>query len=242
VLEGEDAYRGPWATYEGERIGELSGPTEEEREKYEKDLQAAEEAAEQEKEKRGKATPAKPIPTGSEKTIFHGKEEHDYMGRTYMHVPQDLDVNLLGEPGTKECFVPKKLLHTWTGHTKGVSAIRFIPRSAHLLLSGSMDSKVKVRMTPGSQIEFTPFFSSSYRLPALTLHLIALGCISRPPRASHILGPLQSCPRCNIQQRWHTILECILRPEHEALGYRNWKMHLHLHDQEDPLRRQIQPG
>ncbi|KAG0206763.1 hypothetical protein BGX28_001836 [Mortierella sp. GBA30] len=140
VLEGEDAYRGPWATYEGEGIGELSGPTEEEREKHEKSLQAAEE----EKEKRGKAAPAKPIATGSEKTVFHGKDEYDYMGRTYMHVPQDLDVNLNAEPGIKECFVPKKLLHTWTGHTKGVSAIRFFPKSAHLLLSSSMDSKIKI--------------------------------------------------------------------------------------------------
>ncbi|KAF9273747.1 hypothetical protein BGZ68_001245 [Mortierella alpina] len=140
VLEGDNAYRGPWATYEGEGIGELSGPTEEEREKHIKSV----EAAELEKEKRGKATPAKPVAAGSETTIFHGKEEHDYMGRTYMHVPLDLDVNLHGEPGSKECFVPKKLLHTWTGHTKGVSAIRFIPKSAHLLLSGSMDSKVKL--------------------------------------------------------------------------------------------------
>ncbi|KAF9942977.1 hypothetical protein BGZ75_001922 [Mortierella antarctica] len=140
VLEGDNAYRGPWATYEGEGIGELSGPTEEEREKHDKSVVAAE----LEKEKRGKATPAKPVAAGSETTIFHGKEEHDYMGRTYMHVPLDLDVNLHGEPGSKECFVPKKLLHTWTGHTKGVSAIRFIPKSAHLLLSGSMDSKVKL--------------------------------------------------------------------------------------------------
>ncbi|KAG0033358.1 hypothetical protein BGZ82_006132 [Podila clonocystis] len=140
VLEGENAYRGPWATYHGEGIGEISGPTEEERDKHDASVKAAEE----EKEKRGKATPAKPIATGSESTVFHGKEERDYLGRTYMHVPQDLDVNLLGEPGVKECFVPKRLLHTWTGHTKGVSSIRFFPKSAHLLLSGSMDSKIKL--------------------------------------------------------------------------------------------------
>lgn len=140
VLEGDNAYRGPWATFEGDGIGELSGPTEEERDVHDKQREAAEE----EKQARNKATPAKAVANGSETTVFHGKEEHDYMGRTYMHVPLDLDVNLNGEPGTQTCFVPKKLLHTYTGHTKGVSAIRYFPKSAHLLLSGSMDTKIKV--------------------------------------------------------------------------------------------------
>jgi WD40 repeat protein len=73
-----------------------------------------------------------------------GKAERDYLGRTYMSVPTDVDVNLGGEPGAQECFIPKRLIHTWTGHTKAVSAIRFFPQSAHLLLSCSMDGKVKL--------------------------------------------------------------------------------------------------
>ena len=81
---------------------------------------------------------------GLEKTTFHGKAEHDYLGRTFMSVPTDLEVNLQGEPGTQECFIPKRHIHTWSGHTKGVSAIRFFPKSAHLLLSCSMDTKIKI--------------------------------------------------------------------------------------------------
>ncbi|KAG0044263.1 pre-mRNA-processing factor 17 [Gryganskiella cystojenkinii] len=142
VLEGENAYRGPWATYDGEGIGEVSGPSAEEREKHEKALEKSEE--EKSKKDTGANKTIKPIAAGTETSKFHGKEEHDYMGRTYMHVPLDLDVNLRGEAGSQECFVPKRLLHTYTGHTKGVSAIRLFPKSGHLLLSGSMDSKVKL--------------------------------------------------------------------------------------------------
>ncbi|KAL1920910.1 uncharacterized protein VTP21DRAFT_11545 [Calcarisporiella thermophila] len=137
VLEGENAYQGPWAGYEGETVAEAE-PTEEEL--------AAQAEAEAEAETtvdEGKKSKEMDI-GGGERSIFHGKEMYDYQGRTYMHVPQDVDVNLLGEPGEQECFLPKKHIHTWTGHTKAVSAIRFFPESAHLLLSCSMDTKVKL--------------------------------------------------------------------------------------------------
>ncbi|KAI9327000.1 WD40-repeat-containing domain protein [Obelidium mucronatum] len=131
-------YKGPWAGYvdEDEERG-LSGPTEEEKAALEAALASTPAAIIKQVE-----VVADP---GKEKSVFHGASEFDYLGRTYMHAPTDIDgVNLHGDPGSRECFIPKSLVHTWTGHTKGVNQIQFIPKTAHLILSASMDSKVKL--------------------------------------------------------------------------------------------------
>ncbi|KAK4701782.1 pre-mRNA-processing factor 17, partial [Phenoliferia sp. Uapishka_3] len=87
----------------------------------------------------------KQIGFGEEKSTFHGKELHDYLGRSYLHIPTDVDVNLKpSEPGLQETFIPKKCIHTWSGHTKGVSKIQLFPGSGHLILSGSLDTRVKL--------------------------------------------------------------------------------------------------
>ena len=72
------------------------------------------------------------------KTIYHGAELYDYQGRSFVDEPNDL-----GMPSEKS-YLPKKCIHTWSGHTKGVTAIRFFPKTAHLLLSASQDNKVKI--------------------------------------------------------------------------------------------------
>ncbi|GAA5997794.1 hypothetical protein JCM11641_000192, partial [Rhodosporidiobolus odoratus] len=82
------------------------------------------------------------------------KETHDYLGRTYLSIPTPADILLptsaerLDKPRTLddgiESFVPKKCIHTWSGHTKGVSRIRLFPTSGHMVLSASLDTRIKL--------------------------------------------------------------------------------------------------
>lgn len=148
VVDGENAYKGPWAGYNDDKTLPVHTEPEEQDTAKEEQVETTKEEAGAQEAGEMVLTAAdkrkKMMEPGNEKTIFHGESEFDYLGRTYMAVPQDTDVNLLGEAGTQECFIPKKCIHTWAGHSKGVSAIRFLPKSAHLLLSAGMDNKIKV--------------------------------------------------------------------------------------------------
>ncbi len=78
------------------------------------------------------------------RSTFHGKAQHDYQGRSWMAPPAG--ARSLEEEGddVHKCFTPKKCIHRYTGHTKGVQAIAFFPGYGHLLLSASMDGSVKI--------------------------------------------------------------------------------------------------
>lgn len=42
----------------------------------------------------------------------------DYQGRSYLHIPQDVGVSLRSSDAPDKCYLPKKQLHVWSGHTK----------------------------------------------------------------------------------------------------------------------------
>uniref|UniRef100_A0A7S2WK01 Pre-mRNA-processing factor 17 n=1 Tax=Mucochytrium quahogii TaxID=96639 RepID=A0A7S2WK01_9STRA len=77
---------------------------------------------------------------GKVSSKFEGSEEVDYQGRGWTQPP----ASLRADGGDHECFIPKKVLHEYRGHSKGVQVIEFSPKYGHLLLSGSMDTTCKI--------------------------------------------------------------------------------------------------
>ncbi|KAI1277767.1 Pre-mRNA-processing factor 17 [Halotydeus destructor] len=126
-----DGYTGPWAQYTDEV--KVSQPNEEEQE-----------VIDQYMSKKKKYTMKKDKEEVEEKSTLHIKDPYDYQGRSFLHAPQDLDVNLRDDFVPQKCFLPKRCIHTYTGHTKALTAIRWFPKSAHLFLSAGMDGKVKL--------------------------------------------------------------------------------------------------
>uniref|UniRef100_A0A671X3S8 Pre-mRNA-processing factor 17 n=1 Tax=Sparus aurata TaxID=8175 RepID=A0A671X3S8_SPAAU len=125
-----DNFLGPWAKYIDEK--DVAKPSEDEQKELD-EITAK-------RQKKGRNEEEAP---GEEKTILHVKDMYDYQGRSYLHVPQDVGINLRSAEAPDKCYLPKKQIHVWGGHTKGVSAIRLFPSSGHLLLSSSMDCKIK---------------------------------------------------------------------------------------------------
>ena len=75
--------------------------------------------------------------------VYHLPRNMDYQGRTFVVPPSHLKPCDFSE---KRSVVPKKLIHTYTGHEqdKMVTAIEFFPKYGHLLLSASTDSTIKI--------------------------------------------------------------------------------------------------
>lgn len=120
--------RQPWAEKQAEVVA-LTADQKEYMDKFN-----AEKAAREGKEPKGSEAAAE---AGT--STFHGKAEADYQGRSWMEPPKEhtrRDAEL--------CFLPKRHIHTWSGHTKGVNCIRFFPGTGHLLLSAGLDGHCKI--------------------------------------------------------------------------------------------------
>ncbi|KAI4140701.1 MAG: hypothetical protein LQ340_007816 [Diploschistes diacapsis] len=129
IVSGPGAYTGPWGKFEGED------------DQYSEESASLASDEEYEEENSLIPThPAAPMPQAStayasddintESTEFHGAEQFDYQGRTYMHVPQDLSIDLRGErPESAKNYIPSKLIHTWRSHTKAITSLNFFPSS-----------------------------------------------------------------------------------------------------------------
>ena len=148
VAEGDNAYVGPWAKYKVVEYEDVQ-----EGEALASDEEYEEVSEEEDVIQSGAVVPALPQALakrkeaedlGAETSVFNGTARYDYQGRTMLHIPQDLDIDLRQEAGSVKNYVPKKFVHQWKSHTKPIIGLRFFPGSGHLLLSGSADTTVKI--------------------------------------------------------------------------------------------------
>jgi pre-mRNA-processing factor 17 len=76
------------------------------------------------------------------RTAFHGEQERDYQGRPWCMPPRG-GIRSRVDDG-HDCFIPKRCIHRFTGHSKGVQRILPFPGYGHLLLSASLDGSCKI--------------------------------------------------------------------------------------------------
>ena len=136
LVYGENAYKGPWAKF---------------REKTPEEEESGSEIEVTDYSDEGSEEPIPKMATDytpegiEESTEFHGESMYDYQGRTYMHVPMDLDIDLKGDTSEIKNFVPKKNIFTWKQLSgAAITQMRFFPSSGHLLLAASASGKVYV--------------------------------------------------------------------------------------------------
>lgn len=126
--------------------------------------------------------------------------------------------------GDHQCYIPKKCVHKYTGHTKGVQAIEFIPTYGNLLLRCVSFTATSFKKwcrchhlllirSPPTRSYPTPVSPSCSRLPlSLSLALIlwqwepgrqgqGMGRVQREEGAAHLQRTLQRHPLPRLQQR-----------------------------------------
>ena len=123
-------FQGPWAPFEEEHSLVAPGPSPKEIAQHTAELAAA-----------SKALKVHRVDHGKERCILHGDDDI-----SYFKAPSEEECGRDLSQGSGLIYHPPagKLLHTWIGHEKAVSSIDFFPQSGHLLLSASMDCRIKL--------------------------------------------------------------------------------------------------
>jgi len=130
----EGNYLGPWARYEEEpaEVNEENALTEEQKNVLKLIEESRQKQVEEKKEEENKSIIVQA------KAVFHANLARDYQGRSFLEPASDLKV------GPHQCYLPKRCLHTWVGHSKGVQCVRIFPKYGHYILSGSYDTQIKL--------------------------------------------------------------------------------------------------
>lgn len=132
-------YLGPWASYEADEDDMKQFKDSLYEEPEEKETKEDEPLKKKEKVLKSERDEKEEFIEPPSKSIYHLKDHYDYQGRTFIHPPSDLKSGSISQN-----FLPKKKIHTFSGHQKGVNCIELFPKYGHLLLSGSIDNSIKI--------------------------------------------------------------------------------------------------
>lgn len=123
-------FLGPWAYYEGEsEFDRITKVGEDHKEAMKRN----------EKLRKERIETQKPEEEFTSTSIFHGEELQDYKGRSYILPPQSLV-----QASNLTNYIPKKPVHTYTGHKKAIICAKYFPKYGHYILSGSYDHQIKL--------------------------------------------------------------------------------------------------
>lgn len=123
-------FLGPWAPYKGEEEFQKEFElTQEQRRNLEEIEQKRKEEIEKEENEE----------EFTYSSNFHVQNDRDYQGRTFIRPSHEMILN-----GDQTYYIPKKMVHIYKGHTKGVLKSIFFPKYGHFILTSSFDTTVKL--------------------------------------------------------------------------------------------------
>ena len=180
IVDGEGRYLGPWARYQEEA-------------QYDDDVALAEEELASDEEYIDESVaPVNMAPmnkaatdyqddlSNQETTEFHGTSLVDYQGRSYMHAPRDIDIDLYKEQGLERTFHPKCVpflffcFNTHSGNgTNRQPGSSYIPGSMAQNLSTLFDSFLRQIIFSWLLLQMPRLRSSTYTATASFFELIA---------------------------------------------------------------------